>query len=466
MASGGKIPKLYTKISIMLKSIVCGILLFWSVGLAAQNGEQVKLRCELASCVEERLSLYRFNGNAFIVLQETQKEEDGTFSFQVPASAPRFYYVGTAPSNLLPLILGAEEEVVLKGNCTKIRRASFIESNLNKAYIALKTRMSTLQQQSTSLERQYPRVFGKERELVTQKLKALDNKKKQLLDSLNQANPFFGKIAALNTYLSYVNNAGEYTSEVDYYAKEFFSHVDFKDPVYNYLPWVYESFRSYTNTITSVRLSEAQQKAYIEEALAQIPRGSEAHQLALAGVINATNQKKSNLFSHFGDQFISVFSEKAPDAAANVKAELDKAKAFMVGGVAPDFTQKTPEGEDMNLSDLRGKVVLVDFWASWCGPCRRENPNVVRMYEMYKEKGFDIIGVSLDRDKGKWLGAIEKDGLNWHHVSDLKGWKNEVANLYGVRSIPHTILLDKEGRIIARNLRGPMLEEKLKSIFE
>ena len=450
----------------MFKSIVCGILMFFSIGLIAQEGEQIKLRCELVSCVEERLSLYRFDGNSFIALQETQKEEDGSFTFQIAASTPRFYYVGTAPSNVRPLILGEEEEVVLKGNCTKIRSAKFIKSDVNNDYIALKTRMSTLQQKSISLERQYPRVFGKEREAVAQKLQGLDNKKKQLLDSLNKAHPFFGKIAALNTYLSYVNNAGEYTNEVEYYAKEFFSHVDFKDPVYNNLPWVYEAFRNYTNTITSVRLSEEQQKAYIESSLALIPKGSDAHQLAMAGVINATNQKKSNLFSHFGDQFIEVFSEKAPDAAASVKAELDKAKAFMVGGVAPDFTQKTPEGEDMNLSDLRGKVVLVDFWASWCGPCRRENPNVVRMYEMYKEKGFDIIGVSLDRDKGKWLGAIEKDGLNWHHVSDLKGWKNEVANLYGVRSIPHTILLDKEGRIIARNLRGPALEDKLKSLFE
>jgi thiol-disulfide isomerase/thioredoxin len=450
----------------MFKSIVCGILLLLSVGLVAQNEGQVELRCELVSCIEERLSLYRFDGNTFIVLQETQKEEDGTFTFQVPASAPRFYYVGTTPSNVLPLILGDEKEVVLKGNCTKIARSNFVKSDLNKDYLALKTRMSTLQQKSTSLERQHPRVFGREREVVVQKLQDLDQKKKQLLDSLKQENPFLGKIVALNTYLSYVNNAGEYTSEVEYFAKEFFAHADFKDPAYNHLPWVFEAFRNYTSTITSVRLSESQQKAYIEEALAQIPKGSDAHQLALLGVINTTDQKKSTLFNHFGDQFITVFSEKSPDAAASVKAKLDKAKAFMVGGVAPDFTQKTPEGEDMSLSDLRGKVVLIDFWASWCGPCRRENPNVVRMYEQYKDKGFEIIGVSLDNNKDKWLAAIEKDGLGWHHVSDLKGWKNEVANLYGVRSIPHTILLDKEGRIMARNLRGVMLEDKLKAVFE
>ena len=120
----------------------------------------------------------------------------------------------------------------------------------------------------------------------------------------------------------------------------------------------------------------------------------------------------------------------------------------------------------MSLSDLRGKIVLVDFWASWCGPCRRENPNVVRMYNKYKDKGFDILGVSLDKTQDRWLQAIEQDGLEWHHVSDLKGWSNEVAQAYGVRSIPHTILLDQEGRIIARNLRGQALEEKLEELFD
>ncbi|MBK7869827.1 MAG: TlpA family protein disulfide reductase [Saprospiraceae bacterium] len=188
--------------------------------------------------------------------------------------------------------------------------------------------------------------------------------------------------------------------------------------------------------------------------------------MALSGVVSVLRQTKNGNFVPYAEAFIQEFKDESPAAAADLQKHLDAVKSFAVGGVAPDFAQKTPEGEDLKLSDLRGKVVLVDFWASWCGPCRRENPNVVRVYNQYKEKGFEILGVSLDQDKNRWLQAIEKDGLTWRHVSDLKGWQNEVAQLYSVSAIPHTILLDAEGKIIARNLRGPALENKLAELFE
>jgi thiol-disulfide isomerase/thioredoxin len=130
--------------------------------------------------------------------------------------------------------------------------------------------------------------------------------------------------------------------------------------------------------------------------------------------------------------------------------------------LAPEIALKNPQGKVIKLSSLRGKYVLIDFWASWCGPCRRENPNVVKLYQKYKDRGFTIYSVSLDQDAEAWKGAITSDGLEWpNHVSDLLGWNTPMTSLYGFSGIPHTVLLDKEGNIIETGLRGTSLEQKL-----
>lgn len=135
------------------------------------------------------------------------------------------------------------------------------------------------------------------------------------------------------------------------------------------------------------------------------------------------------------------------------------------GKEAPEIVLNNPEGKPVALSSLRGKYVLIDFWASWCRPCRAENPNVVAMYKKYKRKGFEIYSVSLDRTKDAWVNAIKQDGLTWTHVSDLKFWQSEGAKTYGVSGIPFTVLIDKEGKIIATNIRGESLRNKMKEIF-
>jgi len=132
-----------------------------------------------------------------------------------------------------------------------------------------------------------------------------------------------------------------------------------------------------------------------------------------------------------------------------------------VGTEAPDFTQNDPDGHPVSLADFRGKYVLIDFWASWCGPCRKENPTVVKAFNTFKDRNFTILGVSLDNNRQAWLAAIERDGLAWTHVSDLKGWKNQVAVAYHVENIPQNLLIDPEGKIVAKNLRGEALMQEL-----
>lgn len=144
-----------------------------------------------------------------------------------------------------------------------------------------------------------------------------------------------------------------------------------------------------------------------------------------------------------------------------IRQQIDDKKAGAIGSQAIDFTQNDTEGKPVSLSSFRGKYVLVDFWASWCRPCREENPNVVKAYNKFKDKNFTVLGVSLDNNKQPWLKAIKNDQLSWTQVSDLKGWNNEAAARYKIESIPQNILLDPSGKIIAKNLRGPELQSRL-----
>ncbi len=149
----------------------------------------------------------------------------------------------------------------------------------------------------------------------------------------------------------------------------------------------------------------------------------------------------------------------------NLVASLESKKSLTIGADAPNIALPNPEGEVISLTSLKGKYVLIDFWAAWCRPCRAENPNVVKLYNKYSSENFEILGVSLDKTRNAWLTAIEQDQLPWLHISDLKFWRSEAALTYQIKAIPATYLIDPDGKIIAKNLRGPNLAAKLKEIF-
>lgn len=184
--------------------------------------------------------------------------------------------------------------------------------------------------------------------------------------------------------------------------------------------------------------------------------------LAAVGMINPRSDFR------FLDSLMTGLDEKYPNTKpiVSLRQQLDELRVLSVGQPAPEISLPNPEGEVVNLSDLRGKYVLIDFWAAWCKPCREENPNVVRLYNQYKDEGFEVFGVSLDRTREAWVEAIEQDGLEWTQVSDLQYFNSEAASTYQINAIPATYMVDPEGNIVAKDLRGISLENKLKELFE
>lgn len=195
--------------------------------------------------------------------------------------------------------------------------------------------------------------------------------------------------------------------------------------------------------------------------------------------------KKKSLVPYFILSFRVIEGKSSPNYSGLMRHAIESARAFyasskypqqlqtiydaektlMPGELSPEINMRQPNGDSLSLSSLRGKVVLIDFWASWCGPCRKENPFNKKLYSDFKPRGFEIYGVSLDDDPNRWKAAIKSDSLTWRHVSDLAGWGSSAARLYKVGSIPDTYLLDKEGRIIAKGLRGEALRKKLEEIL-
>ncbi|MEN7546478.1 redoxin domain-containing protein [Rapidithrix thailandica] len=207
--------------------------------------------------------------------------------------------------------------------------------------------------------------------------------------------------------------------------------------------------------------AEQKQNAFIRETIAQHRKTILAPYLIY------------NNFSYgVSYEELKQLTEQVDNSMANytfmqgLNKRLEVLNATKAGEKALDFTMNDPEGNPVSLSSFKGKVLLVDFWASWCGPCRKENPNIVKMYHELHPKGLEILGVSFDKDKAKWLKAIEDDELNWTHVSDLKYWENAAGKLYGIKAIPHTLVIDPNGIIAANGLHGEELRSKIEELLE
>ena len=228
-------------------------------------------------------------------------------------------------------------------------------------------------------------------------------------------------------------------------------------------------YAQYNSTVPSIAVQNQIRKEYDSLMLA---RATDIQQFIFKGRPNITAYFATNFLTAeadfpFFDKVDKLFYSQFNNSkyAREHHQRVETLRRTAIGETAPDIILPDPYGKTIALSTLRGKYILVDFWASWCKPCRMENPNVVRMYTKFKSKGFEVYSVSLDDNKDSWIKAINDDKLLWNHVSDLKKWNASVVPLYNIESIPFTILLDKEGKIIAKNLRGEELEKKLAELM-
>ena len=433
-----------------------------------KTNEHVTFNCELTDCKKGApLYLYRFDGYSFSIFKTAMADSNNVFTFRIPASDHQFYFVGAQQGKTKPVILGKEKNLTMQGRCSNIRKSEFVNSELNTDYEMAIKRFRSFQAKSKNLNRQLAQTAknpSSQAEII-KKLKANDNAQIEMYNLMKAKHPFVGKVVATKMYLSFQNNKGNYANEVEYYVNNYFTHLDLKDPDMDRMPALFETFRDYTTTLVAIKFDQGNMKITLDNILKKMNPEGQAYRFALGAIVQTLKSKNHPSYVGYGNLYIQKYGNENHPYMADLKKNIDDAKNFIIGAVAPDFEQNTPDDKPMKLSDLRGKVVLVDFWASWCGPCRRENPHVVKLYDKYKSKGFEVLGVSLDRKKNSWEKAIVKDKLTWSHVSDLKGWKNKVAKQYSVTSVPHTILLDKEGRILARNLRGADLDAKLKELF-
>ena len=447
--------------------LIALIFFAWTLQVNAQV-DSVSLECSFPN-VGKTLHLYSFNGFYLEKVATASAQEEGTFSLKVPSSDPRFYHLGADQKNTKLVILGPEKTVKIQGKGKILRSAQFMGSKLNKQYLQLRGVLSKHMVSANRKGQEYVRAYrAKEEDKmndIVASLKEMDQEKMALLDSLREEDEFLYTIAGLNTLLSYQNNKGAYRNEVEYFGNESFRFVDLTNANLTGNAELYDAYRSYAQALSSIRVPDQIHLAFMQSKLKPLEAKPEVYQMALGGILGALERANHPNYVPLAQAFLDKYENLNPTIVKLVHDRMTVIKGVSIGGEAPNFSQKTPDGTDFGISDLRGKVVLIDFWASWCGPCRKENPNVVNVYNKYKDKGFEIIGVSLDNNKDRWLKAIKDDGLTWHHVSDLRGWSNAVAKMYGVKSIPKTFLIDQEGKVLAKNLRGPALQQKLEELL-
>jgi thiol-disulfide isomerase/thioredoxin len=455
--------------------LLCFLGLFIAPSVFAQQNA-ITLRCKLENCsVVDSLTIYTPTGLSQQKVAAARLNDAGEFVFQIPRTkTPQYFTIGLNAdmAKLKYVLLGTEKEVLLTGPCYDPTQTVVQQSPINSGLADAQKKANETKIELGKILTIYNRDYSNDsiRIACEKQMLTVDKRKLAILDSLKKANPIAGRALALDTYTSFQNSPKKITfkSEIEYFATQYFQYVNWTDAGFNDMPPVYDAFRNYALVLLmpELRLKTSEIKDYFEAALKPISAKSQAYKFGLTGIVAALLEKQHVLIGDFGNRYLADYPQDDPTIRQNVQQFVNHMRANMTDVPAIEIAQTDTAGVVRKLSDLKGKVVLIDFWASWCGPCRKENPTVVAAYKKYRDKGFEVFSVSLDQDKSRWISAIQQDGLIWpNHVSDLRSWQNVAAGLYGVSSIPKTVLLDRNGTITDHNLRGEALDKKLKEIF-
>lgn len=389
--------------NIMSKRILLILTLTLLVFSCNSESEFFTISGEIRNANGEKLYLVELQTNNINFVDSIILNDEGVFSFKGKTDIPKFYALRISQNNYMTIILNPIDQIVVKADGRNMTKNAIIEgSTESQKVMDLRSRLDHSVSRLDSLGMYYRSIIGT----------AEAGRVKDSLTKLSQE-IIAGHTEFTKTFIK--DNSNSLASLMALYQQ-----IAPRRYVLN--P---KEHMEYFNLVDS-------------SLMANIPE-SEA---------------------------VKALHAQVQEMKRQIKAEEALSTVVGIGAIAPDIALPNPDGDTITLSSLRGKYVLLDFWASWCRPCRVENPNLVKSYNKYNENGFEIFQVSLDKKKDSWINAIENDQLAWIHVSDLQYWNSAPAKLYKVQGIPASFLLDKQGKIIAKNLRGDALEAKLSEIFD
>lgn len=371
-------------------------------GCRTENNSDFQVKGKLANSKGETLIMIDVSSREEKIIDSAKVNKNGEFIFRKKVPSKGFYSIQISNTNFATIVADSSEKIIFEADADDLNNTYKVSGSTDsEIFLRYNIMMQAIQKKINKV------IFAQ--------------------DSIRRA------------FQLYLNTTSD-SSAVNSLSQSL-------EPVYDSLTYIY------------YKLLEEKENAirrYVEENYSSYA--------VMAAVADIDPEKDIALLVKIADALLAKYPQL--ENIKGLKLYVEKRSKIAIGTPAPEITMKDPEGNLLSLSSLRGKIVLIDFWASWCGPCRKENPIIVEIYKKFRSKGFEIFSVSLDYNKDAWIRAIRTDNLIWkNHVSDMKHWESSVVSLYGFDGIPFTVLLDRNGNVIAKNLRGRELEKKLNELL-